>query len=110
MICPVCSESGFKESRQCPAKGGRPVCESCCRKCNYRGEGGNPCRYYISSPEAKMMEELAGRRRRAIFLRKTADRLYARGQNYAASQREAEWRHVMRDIKILEDNLNEKRN
>lgn len=56
------------------------------------------------------MEELAGRRRRADFLRKTADRLYARGQNYAASQKEAEWRHVLHDIKLLEEDLNEKRN
>ncbi len=110
MRCPVCLSTEFRESRQCPAKGGKSVCISCCYKCAYLATDRIVCRYYTNSPEAKKLEELAGRRRRAAFLRKTADRLYARGQNYAASQKEAEWRHVLHDIKKLEGDLNEERN
>ena len=109
MKCPVCKKTEFKEARQCPKKGGEPVCEACCKKCEYRGESANPCRYYIISPEMKARQELAQKKRRAAFLRKTADRLWEKGHNYAASQREAEWRHAVQFIKYLEGEIeNEK--
>jgi len=53
MICPACSSTQFKESRQCPRHSGEPVCISCCRRCEYY----NPkvsalkCRYYIYHPK-----------------------------------------------------------
>ena len=108
MKCPECKTNGYKEARQCPKRGGEPVCEACCKRCVYRREGGNPCRYYIDSPEAKQRGEIETQKRRALFLKKTADRLWSRGMNYAASQKEAEWRMALGDVKKMEDDLNER--
>ena len=107
MICPICGRNGVKESRQCPARRGRPVCEKCCKQCEYRGKNGNPCLYYANSPQARLREELTEKKKRAEFLRKTADRLWERGMNYAASQKEAEWRNAVQDVLRMEEEINE---
>ena len=107
MKCPVCGRDGIKEARQCPKIKGDAVCEPCCRRCTYRGQNGNPCLYYSNSPEAHYQKDLSDLKRRAEFLRKTADRLWERNMNYAASQKEAEWRNAVRDIMKLEEENNE---
>ncbi len=110
MKCSICGGTGFRESRQCPAHGGKTVCISCCYKCSYHAADWIACRYYTNSPEAKILEEIAQKKKRAAFLKKTSERLWAKGMNYVASQREAEWRAVLKDIRKMEEDLNEGRN
>ena len=108
MKCPVCGKPGIKEARQCPSRKGDAVCAACCRKCEYRGKNENPCTFHFKSPEAKLRQELAQAKCRADFLRRTADRLWDKGQSYAASQKEAEWRFAVENVKELEGELNER--
>ena len=107
MKCPVCGREKVKEVRQCPKLNGTVLCERCCKKCEYRGLDANPCLFYVNSPRAKMIQELSEKIKHAEFLKKTADRLWKRNMNYAASQKEAEWRFAIQQIRELEEELNE---
>lgn len=105
MRCPVCGSESFRESYQCPAAGGEPVCADCCKACEYRGAPGSgiTCRWYIMHPVRDLDREIMCARRQADLMKKKADTLWSRGQNAAAARMEEEWRLLWRRIKELEE-------
>ena len=107
MICPSCGSTSYRESRQCPAHGGTPVCISCCYSCEYLAEDRIICRYRIENPVRSVADEIAGLRRRAEHKKRQSQSLRRKGMHFAAYKVEEEWRMIWRDIRELEEELNE---
>lgn len=105
MRCPVCGSEHFRESYQCPAEGGEPVCADCCRACEYRGTPGSGviCRWYVTHKPRNLEAEIAKLRQAAELTKKKAETLWSRGQNAAAARMEEEWRLQWRRIREMEE-------
>lgn len=108
MNCPICGSGSYKESYQCPAMGGEPVCADCCRSCEYHGREGLRCRWYLAHPQRNIDEEINTLRRQADLLKKKKDALWERGKRAAAMTVEEEWRLIWQKIRRLEKERDEK--
>ena len=102
MLCPACGSTQFKEARQCPAHGGKPVCITCCMSCVEYSPDGIPCRWYIHHPVRDYAREIAGMKKRAGYMKEQMLALREQKKLGAARRLEEDWWLLWQRIKELE--------
>lgn len=107
MICPSCGSTSYRESRQCPAYGGTPVCISCCMSCEDYSPDGIPCRWYIHHPVRDIRKEIAGLKKKAELMKKKILAMREQRKFAAARRLEEDWWLLWQRIRELEEELNE---